>query len=100
MGNPILTMGLLIYLLIFSMCVAYVANGTGYSGVEAIGIDWDGPITTGIQVVDTLAYWAQFLFTIGAVILWTIPDGILPLWMNALLVKIPLIGLVASVIEL
>lgn len=108
--------GLLLYIFTISTLIAYFAVGMGYTGIvdpsTLIKYEQPAEVEEGDRiwfisdVADFLsdvgqgaAFAGAYLSTISAVIVWTLPETLFPLWANIIFIKIPLIGLVVSVIE-
>lgn len=107
--------GLLLYIFVVSTLIGYFAVGMGYTGFTNPDtlIEYETPDETpdsDIPIIGDItdflsdlgagaSFASSYLSTISAIILWTLPEAIFPLWANIICIKIPLIGLIVSVIE-
>lgn len=111
MSNVQFIMGLLLYIFCISTLISYFAVGMGYTEISGVNdlVTYNAPDDTlsnipiiGESLSDlaaTTAFIGAYLTTISAVLFWTLPEPLFPLWANIIFIKIPLIGLIVSVIE-
>ena len=100
MGNSKLALSLIIYFISISLLISYMATEMQISGVVDISGTFDDSHTTGIPLVDSAVWLSLFISNLSALVLWTLPEEIFPLWANLIFIKAPAIGLVLSVVTL
>ena len=112
MSSPKIIFSVLLYVCFLSTAVAVFAVGLGAEGFDVNQsmniVNYSPPsqedsIFSGIPILGTGEAASSFIqslaFTILGVLFWTIPESIFPLWANIIFIKIPLVYLVASIIE-
>ena len=105
-----LVLSLLLYVAFVSFAVSAVAGGMGYTtgGLNDNPDGWFSPpdedsFWDGIPIigetVDTAAMVGSLLVSVFTVMFWNIDPAIFPWFANIVLIKIPLVGLIAALIE-
>jgi len=100
--SPIFIMFLLLYIVVTTLIISTYAHGiaTDTTGISENILDYNPPELTGIYAIDAILFAQTFLGAIIGVLFWTLPEWIFPLWANVIFIKIPLIALIAAIVEI
>ena len=110
--NAKFILGLLLYVVSVSTLIGLASYGMGYENPSAVEIDYNPPSNEtalswlpfgiGEGVTDawnSLSWITAITGSVMGVLFWTLPETIFPLWANILFIKLPLIALLISIVD-
>ncbi len=100
-------MALILYLVVVSTTIAIFAAGLMGASVPYATINYTPPSNESVireipiigSAVTAGGFASAFIHAIFDLLFWNLPESILPLWANILLIKIPLLILIVAVVE-
>lgn len=104
--SPVFIFYLLLYVVVTSTIIAVFSAGMGVSVISP-EVNYTAPsddsILSSLPVIggafDTASFVQSFIMSLMGVLFWTLPSEIMPIWANVVFIKIPLIALIISVVE-
>jgi len=108
-------LAMLLYVFIATSLISITAVGMGYSPIGTLDSEDfsspDGTTSSDIPIIGGFVDWLNdvgaaagfvgaLMVIMATVLLWSVPEVILPLWANIIFIKIPLVALIASLVEM
>jgi hypothetical protein len=97
MASVKLFLGILLYLICISTLIGYAAVSMGYNAGVPDVTQIQSP--SGGSIYDALGMLWTVFQTVTLLLVWNLPEEILPLWANIIFIKAPLIALIVIIAD-